>query len=125
MPDAGPELTLYYDGGCNLCDVSQTRAGKWALRAKVPMRAVMLQEEEAIEKGYSEAMVLETPDGVFQAADAWLELMRRVAPWYLKPVSWMVLTKPTRALARWAYGIVAKYRIKWFGSKACAIPVRH
>ena len=113
--------TLYYDGGCNLCEASQTTAGRWALRSGLPFRTVMLQEDEAIAKGYSDdAMVLETPEGVFTAADAWLKMMT-IAPWYLRPIGLMAKTAPTRAIARFLYGIVAKYRIKWFGSRACSI----
>lgn len=120
----GSALTLFYDGGCNLCDVSQLRAKRWADRAGVVLRGVALQDPEAVGKGYGAAMVLETPDAIFTGADAWMELVRRVGPWYVRPFGWMARTAPTRALARFGYGIVERNRIRWFGSKVCAIPTR-
>lgn len=114
---------LYYDGGCNLCDRSKTKAEKWAEKARQPLDADILQGDEAIEKGYfmDGAMTLEADGKVYQAADAWMKLMT-IAPWYLRWISWFGATKPTMAVAKWCYGIVAKYRYKWFGTKACPIP---
>jgi predicted DCC family thiol-disulfide oxidoreductase YuxK len=112
---------LFYDGGCNLCHVSKLRAEKWAERAHQPLEVDVLVSDEAIEKGYGDAMVLEADGQVLTAADAWLKIMT-VAPWYLRWLGWFNLTPPTRALARWVYGIVAKYRYKWFGTRACQVP---
>jgi predicted DCC family thiol-disulfide oxidoreductase YuxK len=112
---------LFYDGGCNLCHASKLRAEAWANRAGQPLKVDILLSDEAIAKGYGSAMVLEADGEVFTAADAWMRLMT-IAPWYLRWLTVFRLTRPTMALARWAYGVVAKYRIKWFGSRACEVP---
>lgn len=115
------EWRLYYDGGCNLCHESKLRVEKWAERAGQPFVAMPLQSTEALDKGYfGEAMILEA-DKTYRAADAWLRLMD-IAPWYLRWVGWLKVVPPLRAIMRWGYGIVAKYRIKWFGSRACQLP---
>ena len=114
---------LFYDGGCNLCHASQLRAEKWASRARQPLHVDVLLSDEAIAKGYGDAMVLEADGQVYQAEDAWMKLMT-IAPFYLR---WVVLfgkTRPTMAIARFFYGIVAKYRIKWFGLRACQIAAK-
>jgi len=112
---------LFYDGGCNLCHASQLRAESWANSAGQPLKVDVLLSEEAISKGYGDAMVLEADGKVLTASDAWLKIMT-VAPWYLRWISWFRLSPPTRALARFGYGIVAKYRLKWFGTRSCQIP---
>ena len=81
----------------------------------------VLLSDEAIAKGYSEAMVLEADGQVLTAADAWLKLMT-IAPWYLRWLSSFAKFAPTMAIARWFYGVVAKYRYKWFGTRACQVP---
>lgn len=118
------EATLFYDGGCNLCEASRHKAEAWARRRGVALRTEILQSAEAMEKGYGEMMVLETPERTYFAADAWLELLRRVGPPLLRPLSLMARTRPTLALARYAYGLVARYRTRLFGSRACALPNR-
>jgi predicted DCC family thiol-disulfide oxidoreductase YuxK len=77
--------------------------------------------DEAIAKGYGEAMVLEADGQVLQAARAWMKIME-IAPWYLRWVSWFGKTAPTMAIAQFFYRIVARYRLKWFGTRACQIP---
>ena len=121
---AEPAPVLYYDGGCNLCEASRTRAERWAERRGVPLRTQVLQSAEAMEKGYGDLMVLETPQRTYFAADAWLELIRRVGPAALRPVALFARTRPTLALARAVYNLVARYRTRIFGSRACAIPPR-
>jgi predicted DCC family thiol-disulfide oxidoreductase YuxK len=112
---------LFYDGGCNLCHTSKLRVERWAELAHQPMEVEILQSNEAVEKGYGEAMVLEAEGKVYQGADAWLRLMK-ISPWYLRWIGWMDLTPPTRWIAKAMYRIVAKYRYKWFGTRACQIP---
>ncbi len=114
---------LFYDGGCNLCHVSKLRAEKWAKRAGQPLEVDVLLSDEGISKGYGEVMVLEADGQVYTAADAWMKIMS-IAPWYLRWVSWFRLPPPTMAVARFAYGIVAKYRYKWFGTRACQVPLK-
>ena len=112
---------LYYDGGCNLCHTSKLRVERWAERRHLPMDVDILQGPDAIEKGYGEAMVLEADGKVYQGADAWLRLMA-IAPWYVRWIGLMAKTRFTKWIATSLYGIVAKYRYKWFGTRACQIP---
>ncbi len=114
---------LFYDGGCNLCHVSKLGAERWAERAHQPLDVDVLVSDEAIAKGYGEMMVLEADGQVLTAAEAWMKLMT-IAPWYLRWVSWFGKTKPTMALARFFYNLIAKYRFKLFGTRACEVPAR-
>ncbi len=114
---------LFYDGGCNLCHVSQLRAEKWAVKARQPLKVEVLLSDEGIAKGYSDVMILEADGRVYSAADAWMKLMT-LSPWYLRWVALLAKTKPTMAIATAIYAVVARYRRKWFGTRACQIPVK-
>lgn len=113
--------TLYYDGGCNLCHASQIRAVRWAQRAGQALNAVPLQSVEAAAKGYTlDGMVLERDGSVYKASRAWIELLA-IAPWYLRWIHWVGKVPGIRSILSWGYGIVAKYRLKWFGTRECSI----
>lgn len=114
---------LYYDGGCNLCHTSKLRVETWAQKAHQPLEVDVLQSDEAIAKGYGDAMVLEADGKVYFAQDAWLRCMQ-IAPFYLRWISWLKVIPGFTALAKFGYSVVAKYRIKWFGSRACQIPIK-
>lgn len=119
------EWRLYYDGGCNLCHVSQLRVERWALRRGRQLVPLPLQSDEAQDKGYPmDAMILEKNGAVYAGADAWLELLE-IAPWYLRWLFPLRKIRPLRAILAWGYRIVERYRIKWFGSRECRIPARH
>lgn len=109
---------LFYDGGCNLCHSAQLRAERWAIKAGQPLDVDVLASEEGRAKGYSDDIVLEADGQVFRAANAWMKLLT-IAPWYLRWLSICTKTKPTMALAGAIYRVVARYRIKWFGSREC------
>jgi predicted DCC family thiol-disulfide oxidoreductase YuxK len=111
---------LFYDGGCNLCHASQLRVERWARRAGQPLAVDVLVSDEGIAKGYGQVMVLEADGTVFQAADAWMKVMT-IAPWYWRWISLFAKTKPTLWVMRVFYGIVAKYRLKWFGTRECQL----
>ncbi|MBX3120257.1 MAG: DUF393 domain-containing protein [Fimbriimonadaceae bacterium] len=111
---------LFYDGGCNLCHVSRLRVEKWAERAKQPMVVEVLQGDEALQKGYSEHMIVEA-DRVYQGWEAWF-LLLTITPWYLRWMSWLAKFPLTRPFMRWTYKQVVKYRYKWFGTRECQIP---
>jgi predicted DCC family thiol-disulfide oxidoreductase YuxK len=113
---------LFYDGGCNLCHASKLRSERWAERAGRPLEVDVLASDEAIAKGYGEMMVLEADGAVLTGADAWLKMMT-LAPVPLRWLSLMRLTKPTRAIAAFFYGIVARYRYRWFGTRSCPMPM--
>lgn len=115
--------TLYYDGGCNLCHTSQLTVEKWAAKAHQPLMVDILQSDSGIAKGYGDSMVLEINGVPHYGADAWLQSMR-IAPIYLRWISAARFVPPLKWLAHWGYGIVAKYRIKWFGSRECQLPPR-
>lgn len=116
------EWTLYYDGGCNLCHTSQLRAEKWARAHGQPFRAEVLLSDEAIAKGFaSDAMVLEADGKTLYGPAAWLKILT-VAPWYLRWLSAMRLTAPTRWLAGVGYSVVANLRYRLYGRRTCELP---
>lgn len=113
--------TLYYDGGCNLCHASKLRVERWAERQGRPLSVDILQSDEAIAKGYGDAMVVEADGQVYQGAPAWLKLME-LAPLGLRWIAWLAKVPGVRQLMIWGYGVVARYRYRWFGRRACPIP---
>ena len=116
------QWNLYYDGGCNLCHASQLRIEKWAARAGQPMHVDILQSDDAISKGYTMAgMVLEVNGKPLIGSDAWLHSMR-VAPLGLRWLYWFRNVPGFRPLMNLVYLIVAKYRLRWFGTRSCPIP---
>ena len=84
------------------------------------MHVDVLASDEAIAKGYGTAMVLEVDGKPYFAWEAWLEAIK-VAPWYVRWIRVFRHTAVTRAMIKFGYGIVEKYRIKWFGSRACEV----
>jgi predicted DCC family thiol-disulfide oxidoreductase YuxK len=113
---------LYYDGGCNLCHTSKLRAEKWAEKAHKVLDVNILQSPEAISKGYpGDAMVLEAGDEVYFGADAWLQIMT-FSPWYLRWIAACRRFPPFAWIAKKGYNLVARFRYKWFGTRACPIP---
>lgn len=116
------QWTLYYDGGCNLCHTSQLKLEKWAARAGQPLHVDILQSEEGIAKGYGlEGVVLEINGEPHIGYDGFLE-STKVAPWFLRWIFPLRNNKLVRRMTKYWYGVVAKYRYKWFGTKACPIP---
>ena len=116
------QWTLYYDGGCNLCHTSQLTLEKWAKRAGQPLHVNVLQSDESLHKGYTlEGLVLEIDGEPHIGYDGWLESMK-VAPWYLRGFYALRKLAPFRWVIKNSYAIVAKYRLKWFGTRACQIP---
>jgi predicted DCC family thiol-disulfide oxidoreductase YuxK len=103
-----------------LCHVSKLRAERWAEQAGQALRVDVLQSAEAITKGYGDAMVLEA-DRVYFGADAWLKLMT-LSPWYLRWLAWLGRWPLVGPLMKFGYAVVARYRKKWFGSRACPVP---
>lgn len=118
------QWTLYYDGGCNLCHVSQLKLEKWAAKAGQPLHVDILQSDEGLKKGYTlDGLVLEIDGKAHVGYDGWLESMK-VAPWYLRWIHGLRNNKLARRFAKYWYGVVAKYRYKWFGTRACQIPIK-
>lgn len=122
--DRAAPWTLYYDGGCNLCHTSKLQAEAWAERSGRPLEVDVLVSDAALAKGYGgQEMILEADGKVFRAAEAWLKLME-IAPWYLRWVAFVARLAPIGWLAKKGYEVVARNRIKWFGSRECQIPRR-
>ncbi len=116
------QWTLYYDGGCNLCHTNKLLLEKWAERAGQPLSVDVLQSDQGIAKGYTlDGLVLEIDGNPHFGYDGWLEAVK-VAPWYFRWIYSIRKLAPVRWVAKIGYGIVAKYRLKWFGTRACQIP---
>lgn len=94
---------------------------RWAERAKLKLNVDVLQSADAIEKGYGSAMVLEIDGQPLFGADAWLAMMQ-IAPWYLGWVGWLGQVPGIRQMMKLGYGIVARYRYRWFGTRSCPLP---
>lgn len=114
---------LYYDGECNLCHGSQLTVVKWAKRSGQEVETEVLQSPEAEEQGFSGEQMVLLADRRYDAEEAWLKLMQ-VAPWYIKWVGWVGWIPGIKQLLGLGYRIVAKYRKKWFGTRACPLPPR-
>lgn len=115
---------LFYDGGCNLCEATQSRFARWAQRAGYPLQTQFLQSDEALEKGYvGDQIVLEADGEVLYGPDAALRLLR-YAPFPLRWFAWMGRFAFTRWMTRMGYRLVARYRYAVFGRKTCALPKR-
>ncbi len=65
-------------------------------------------------------MILEIDGRPYLGYAAWLEIMK-IAPWPLRWIYWFRNFPPFRWAAKIGYGIVAKYRLKWFGTRECVI----
>lgn len=115
---------LYYDGGCNLCHASKLRAEHWAKKSEQPLNVDILQSPSAIQKGFDTTTMVLEADKTYFGADAWLKIMT-LAPWYLRWISWFRLTPPTAWLAKSTYTLIAKFRYRWFGTRACPLPNRN
>ena len=99
---------LFYDSNCAFCTTSMRRAVRWAERSGTPIVAVPLSGDEAVRKGYGADLALEA-DRVYLAGDAWLKLFG-IAPWYLRGISLLRLTRLTRSLVARLYTVVASRR---------------
>ena len=115
----------YYDGGCNLCHTSQLKLEKWAARAGQPLHVDILQSDNGIAKGYGlEGLVLEINGQPHFGYDGFLESMK-VSPWWGRGFYALRKLPPFRWVIKIGYGIVAKFRHKWFGTRACQIPTEN
>lgn len=113
---------LFYDGGCNLCEHSQSRFSRWARSAGFPLETEYLQGPEAVAKGYDGSeMVLEAEGAVLRGPDAALRLLK-IAPVPLRWFAWIASFPLTRAFARGCYRLIARFRYTLFGKRACPLP---
>lgn len=99
---------LYYDSQCGFCTKWMRRSVRWVERSGTSIAALPLQGDEAAARGYGDVVVLEA-DRVYYAGDAWLKLLG-LAPWYLRGLSLMGFSKPTRRSVAWFYKLVAARR---------------
>lgn len=112
---------LFYDGGCNLCHTSKLKVERWAATKGQDLQAIPFQSSEGIERGYLNGPMVLEADQIYKGADAWMQLSL-LAPWWLQ-----ILFVPARLpglnlITRMVYNLIAKYRIKLFGSRECQIP---
>lgn len=81
----------------------------------------ILQSPEAVAKGYTDGgMVLEAEE-VLVGADAWMRIMA-VAPFPLSLVYPLSKFAPFRLMMAVGYNLVAKFRYRLFGRRACPLP---
>jgi predicted DCC family thiol-disulfide oxidoreductase YuxK len=111
------ELTLLYDGACNLCRASVARVRRMDPRgrvdlldlrdATVPARFPQVNREEAMR-----LMQAVDPAGrVYSGADAWARIGMVLPGWKL--IAWLLLTPGIHFLARHFYAWIARNRYRW------------
>lgn len=120
------EDIVYFDGMCNLCNVSVQFIIARDKRAR--FKFASLQGDYAlhalggcyIEKHASNGLVLQRGAALYNKSSAALQIARQLnGIWPLLSIFWIV-PKPLRDAL---YNIVAKNRYRWFGKEdTCRIP---
>ena len=111
------QLTVLYDGACNLCRASVARVRRMDPRARVelldlhdasvPARFAQLDLDEAMH-----LMQAVDPAGqVYSGADAWAQIGLALPGW--KFVAWLLLVPGIHFVARHFYAWVARNRYRW------------
>jgi predicted DCC family thiol-disulfide oxidoreductase YuxK len=111
------ELTVLYDGGCNLCRASVDRLRRLDPRGRitlldlhdgsVPARFPQVNIEEAMR-----LMQAVDPSGrVYSAADAWARIGLVLPGWKL--IAWLLFVPGIHFVAKRIYGWVARNRYRW------------
>ncbi|MFM9957273.1 MAG: thiol-disulfide oxidoreductase DCC family protein [Phycisphaerales bacterium] len=123
MNPTGP--IVFYDGECGLC----ARSVQWALARdrRDVLRFAPLQGRtyaELVLHGKPAAldtMVLLDDDGLHVRSTGALRLLRHLGGvWGVIGAMLMVVPRPVRD---WAYGVVARHRLGWFGdASSCRLP---
>ena len=111
------ELTVLYDGGCNLCRASVARVRRMDPRgrielldlhdASVPARFPQVDLDEA-----KRLMQAVDPHGrVYSGVDAWARVGLSLPGWKL--IAWLFLVPGIHFVAQHSYAWVARNRYRW------------
>ena len=112
-----PELTVLYDGACNLCRASVARVRRMDPRARIEL--LDLHDASVAARfpqvNLDEAMRLiqaVDPCGrVYSGADAWAHIGLVLPGWKL--VAWLLLVPGIHIVAQHLYAWVARNRYRW------------
>jgi predicted DCC family thiol-disulfide oxidoreductase YuxK len=111
------ELTVLYDGACNLCRASVARvrrmdpAGRIELLdlhdASVPPRFPQINLDEAMRL----MQAVDSRGRVYSGADAWARIGLALPGWKL--IAWLLLVPGIHSAAQSLYAWVARNRYRW------------
>jgi predicted DCC family thiol-disulfide oxidoreductase YuxK len=117
---------VLFDGVCNLCNgfvqfvIARDPAGQFQFAAlqSEPARRVLSVHDAP--RPLPDAIVLVEEGTVYTGSTAALRIARRLTgPWSLAAA---LLAVP-RPLRDWLYGVVARHRYRWFGTRGvCMVP---
>ncbi|GAB5535467.1 MAG: thiol-disulfide oxidoreductase DCC family protein [Rubricoccaceae bacterium] len=124
LSQSGP--IILFDGVCNLCDRSvqfildRDPAGVFRFASLQSDTGRALLVDHQLDPDALASIVVVDGDRAFTHSDAALRIARDLrAPWN----ALATLRIAPRPLRDWVYGIVAKNRYRWFGTReACRIP---
>ena len=111
------ELTVLFDGSCNLCRASARRVRQLDTRGRIelvdlhePSAAVRFpQVDREVAMKWMQAV---DPSGrIYSGADAWARIGLLLPGWRL--LAWMLLVPGVRWMAGKAYAWIARNRYRW------------
>jgi len=111
------ELTVLFDGACNLCRASARRVRQLDRRGRIEL--LDLHQPSAAERfpqvDREEAMkwmqAVDRRGRIFSGADAWARIGLLLPGWNL--LAWMLLVPGVRWIAGKAYAWIARNRYRW------------
>ena len=117
---------IVFDGVCNLCNgfvqfvIARDPARRFQFAALQSASARRVLERHNAPDPLPDSIALVEEGRVFTRSTAALRIARRLTfPWPLTTVLFAV----PRPLRDWMYGVVARYRYRWFGRRShCMVP---
>lgn len=117
---------IVFDGVCNLCNgfvqfvIARDPARRFQFAALQSASARRVLERHNAPDPLPDSIALVEEGRVFTRSTAALRIARRLTfPW---PLTTVLLAVP-RPLRDWMYGVVARYRYRWFGRRShCMVP---
>jgi len=111
------ELTVLYDGGCNLCRASVARVRRMDPRARIDL--LDLHDANVAARfpqvNFDEAtrlmQAVDLHGRVYSGADAWTRVGLALPGWKL--VAWLLLVPGIHFVAQHLYAWVARNRYRW------------
>jgi predicted DCC family thiol-disulfide oxidoreductase YuxK len=110
-----PELTVFFDGNCALCRSSAARVRRLDTRGRIelfdlhdphPERFARIDREQAMRW----MLAMDAAGRIYSGADAWARIGLLLPGWNL--LAWILLVPGVHALARLAYGWIARNRYR-------------